>query len=458
MNLKELISKGESETLEFKKSLSEWKEIIETISAFSNTKGGIILIGVDDRRKVHGLLIGRGTIEDLTNKILTNTEPKIYPEITLVSFENKKVIAVKVEKFPYDVVLAFGIPYKRVGKSTVKMSKDEYKKRILEIHRKEIYFDGQILEDADIEDIDKEKIKNFIRKIKEKRNLDIEETDDILSILRRFKLLKGDALTNAGILLFGKNPQEYFPQASIKCIRFKGTDVTDDMLDFREIQSDLLTEVEEAEKFIFKNISLRAWIEDGKIERQEKWEYPPKAIREALVNAIVHRDYRIPSKVQVRIFDDRIEFWNPGKLPEGWTVDTLKEEHTSEPFNPIIARIFFLAGYMEEVGTGTNKIIKWCREWELPEPEFEIKYNNIVVIFRKSKLTDEYLNSLGLNAKDKEIIQMIIKTGRITSSDIQKKYGVSRDTANRWLNNLINLNLIERRGRGKAIYYVLKEK
>ena len=156
--------------------------------------------------------------------------------------------------------------------------------------------------------------------------------------------MKGDALTNAAILLFGKNPQEFFHQASIKCIRFKGTDVTGEMLDFKEIGSDLFTEVEEVEKFIFNNISLRAWIEEGKIERQERWEYPPKALREAIVNAIVHRDYRIPSKIQIRIFDDRIEFWNPGRLPEGWTVETLKEEHTSEPFNPLIARIFFLGG------------------------------------------------------------------------------------------------------------------
>jgi len=270
--------------------------------------------------------------------------------------------------------------------------------------------------------------------------------------------LKGDALTNAGILLFGKNPQEFFHQASIKCIRFKGTDVTGEMLDFKEIESDLFTEVEEVEKFIFNNISLRAWIEEGKIERRERWEYPPKALREAIVNAIVHRDYRIPSKIQIRIFDDRIEFWNPGRLPVGWTVETLKEEHTSEPFNPLIARIFFWVGYVEEVGTGTNKMIRWCKEWGLPEPEFKIKSNNIVVIFRKSKLTEEYLNNLGLTEREKEIIQFLKEKKRITSADIQKKYEVSRDTANRWLNKLLGLNLIERKGRGKAVYYILKEK
>jgi len=119
--------------------------------------------------------------------------------------------------------------------------------------------------------------------------------------------------------------------------------------------------------------------------------------------------------------------------------------------------MFFWVGYIEEVGTGTNKMIKWCREWGLPEPEFQIKPGNIVVIFRKSKLTEEYLEKLGLNEKEKEIIQLIKEKKKITSYNIQRKYGVSKDTANRWLNRLIELNLVERKGRGKAIYYTLRE-
>jgi len=456
--IEELIEKEESETLEFKKSLSEWREIVETVSAFSNTKGGIIIVGLDDNKNLAGITIGKGTIENLTNKILNNTEPKIYPEIEIVSKEKKKLLLIKVEKYPFDVVLAFGRPFKRAGKNTVRMSKDEYKRRILEIHKKEIYFDGEPLTDAKIEDVDDKKLRQFVKKAREERKLDVGEKEPIRNVLKKLKLLKGDSLTNVAILLFGRTPEKFFNQIGIKCVKFKGIDVTGEMLDFKEIENDLFTEVEEVEKFIFSSISLKAWIEEGKIKRQERWEYPPKAIREALVNAIVHRDYRSPSKIQIRIFDDRIEFWNPGRLPEGWTVETLKEEHTSEPFNPLIARMFFWIGYIEEVGTGTNKMIKWCKEWRLPEPEFQIKSGNIVVIFRKSKLTEEeYLEKLGLNEREKEIIQLIKQKKRITSYDIQRKYEVSKDTANRWLNKLIKLNLIERKGKGKAIHYTLRE-
>ncbi|MFO8108950.1 MAG: ATP-binding protein [Thermoplasmata archaeon] len=105
-----------------------------------------------------------------------------------------------------------------------------------------------------------------------------------------------------------------------------------------------------------RNIRKAAWIEPGKIERQEKWEYPLDAVREAITNAVVHRDYQSTSNVQIRIFDDRIEVWNPGTLPEGWTVDTLKEEHESKPFNPLLARMFFLIKYIEKWGRGTIDI------------------------------------------------------------------------------------------------------
>ncbi|RLF70746.1 MAG: hypothetical protein DRN55_08215 [Thermoplasmata archaeon] len=458
MNVEGVISGGESESLELKRSLSEWRGIIETVSAFSNTKGGIIVVGVDDNKNLVGVDIGKGTIEDITNKILNNTEPKIYPEIKIAEGDGKRLIIIKVEEYPFDVVLAFGRPFKRVGRNTVRISKDEYKRRILEIHKKEIYFDGQPLTEARINEIDEEKLREFVKKAREVRKLDVEEKESVRNILKKLKLLKGNALTNAAILLFGREPERIFNQIGIKCVRFKGMDVSNEMLDFKEIEGTLFTEVEEVEKFIFSNISLRAWIEDGKIRREERWEYPPKAIREALVNAIVHRDYRTPSKVQIRIFDDRVEFWNPGRLPEGWTVETLKEEHTSEPFNPLVARMFFWIGYIEEIGTGTNKMIKWCKEWGLPEPDFQVRSGSIVITFRKSKLTDEYLEKLGLNEHEKEIIQLIKEKKKITSYDVQRKYGVSRDTANRWLNRLIGLNLVERVGRGRTTYYILRER
>jgi ATP-dependent DNA helicase RecG len=457
MSLTNFFKSGESETVEFKKSTGEWKEIVETISAFANTKGGVILVGVNKDGKACGVSVGEGTIEDLTNKIITNIEPKVYPEIAVNYIKEKKIISIKVEMYPSDVVLAFGKPFKRVGKNTVRMSNDEFKKKILEIHKKELYFDGQICDEIDISEIDTEKIKIFLKKAKESRKLDIDTSLSEREILKKFKLIKDDKLTNAAVLLFTKKPQDIFIQSGVKCIRFKGTDVTADMLDFKDIEGDLFSQVEEVEKFIFNHIALKAWLEEGKLERQERWEYPPKAIREALVNAIVHRDYRLSGKVQVRIYDDRIEFWNPGRLPEGWTPNTLKEEHTSEPFNPLLFKIFFWVGLVEEVGSGTNKIINWCKEWRLPEAEIGISGTSIFVRFRKDIFTEEYLKKLGLNTRQVRAVLYTKASGKITNKEYQNLYKVSKRTATNDLDTLVQKNVFEKIGtKGKGTFYIIK--
>jgi ATP-dependent DNA helicase RecG len=223
------------------------------------------------------------------------------------------------------------------------------------------------------------------------------------------------------------------------------------------VEGDIFEQLEETEKFIFRNIGLKAWLEDRKLERQEKWEYPPKAIREALVNAIVHRDYRSSGKVQVRIYDDRIEFWNPGRLPSGWTTDTLKQEHTSEPFNPLIFKMLFWVGEVEEVGSGTNKIINWCKEWGLPEPEFGISGTSIFLRIRKDIITEEYLKEIGLNERQIKAVMYVKTKKRITNQEYQEIFKVSKRTATNDLDKLVQNNLFEKVGtKGKGTFYAIK--
>jgi ATP-dependent DNA helicase RecG len=198
---------------------------------------------------------------------------------------------------------------------------------------------------------------------------------------------------------------------------------------------------------------MAAWIEQGKIERQERWEYPPKAIREALANAICHRDYKTTSKVQVRIFDDRIEFWNPGKLPDGWTVETLKQKHESIPPNPSITKQFFWIKYIEEVGTGTNKIIEWCRDWGLPEPDFQFTGTSLIVTFWKSKLTDSYLDSMGLNERQRKAIAYMKEHKRITSKKYAELFLITYRMARNDLKSLVDKGVLIQKGTSKKLTY-----
>lgn len=456
-NLSDLIGNDESTIIEWKPSLSQINDIIETATAFANTEGGNIFIGVSKNGKLLGIQIGKDTIEKLTNELSQHTDPKIHPKITTKKIEDKEIIIIEVKESTDHLVLAFGRPYKRVGKSTVKMSKDEYENRILEKHKEKLQFDSQIYKEAKIKDIDKIAVKEFLKIAKTERGLDISSNLQIEEILMRLKLLQDNKLTNSAVLLFGKNPQNFFLQSEIKCVRFKGTDVTGTMIDMKDIGSNLINQIIEAEKFVFNHISLSSWIEENKIEREEKWEYPPKAIREALVNAVAHRDYYSSSKVQIRIFDDRIEIWNPGKLPKGWTIETLKQKHKSQPFNPIIARVFFWIKYIEEVGTGTNKIIEWCKEWGLPEPDFEYVETSLIVTLKKTNITEEYLKSLDLNERQRKTIEYLKKYRIISNKEYREINQIGKVIAVKELNQLVSKGVLRIRGKGRALKYELND-
>ena len=285
-NLFKLFGAGESTVVEWKQSLAETDKIIESAAAFANTEGGRIFIGISPDGKIPGVQIGKGTIEKLVNQIAQNIDPKVHPRVTIKKIDGKEVLVVEVKESHDHLVLAFGRPYKRVGRSTVKMSKDEYERLILEKHRESRYFDAEICKGVSLSDIDGSKVKHFLSSARKERGLDIGETNSTRDILMRLKLLKNGKPTNGSILLFGKDPAKFFEQSEVKCIRFKGIDVTGEMIDLKPINGDAVSLVKEVEKFIYDHLPMRAWIESGKMERQEKWLFPPKAIREALANAV----------------------------------------------------------------------------------------------------------------------------------------------------------------------------
>ena len=455
MGLKKIISQDESETVEFKKSLSESKEIIKTISAFANTKGGRIFIGVSNYGKVLGVEIGKDTMEHLVNQITQNTDPKVQPHITIEKIDEKQIIIIKVKESPDHLVLAFGRPYKRVGKSTIRMSKDEYERIILEKHKDKLYFDSQICKDAALADIDKEKIRWFLKKAKAERNLDIDYTASPSEALKRLNLLVDNKPTNTAILMFGKNPQRFLIQSEVRCARFKGIKAVKPFIDMKVVDGSIYEQIDQTEKFILFNIKKAAWIEPGKIERQEKWEYPPDAIREAIINAIAHRDYNSPANVHISIFDDRVEIWNPGKLPPPLTPKNLKEEHKSIPVNPSLANLLFLIKYIERWGTGTNDIMKWCREEGLPEPIFKEVTGGFAVVLRKFQIP-ENLETLELNERQKKAIEYLKIHKNITRKMYIEINNISPRQANKDLNDLLEKRLIRKQGRGRAISYILE--
>ena len=267
--------------------------------------------------------------------------------------------------------------------------------------------------------------------------------------------MRNSKILNSAVLLFGKDPQKFFIQSEVKCIALSTTEFVKPYNTYQTYAGDLFEQVDKSTAFVLENIRRPLWVEAGEIAARHPYEIPQKAIREAIVNAIVHRNYNSPSKVQVRVFPDRVEIWNPGQLPPQLKIDDLKKSHPSIPYNPLLFRQFYRVAYVEDVGGGTIDIIKRCKEAGLPEPEFEQKMGNFITIIRRSVLTDEYLEGMGLNERQITAVKHIERHGKITRAEYEKLCLVSARTANRELGELFKKKLVEKKGKGPETYYVL---
>jgi ATP-dependent DNA helicase RecG len=299
------------------------------------------------------------------------------------------------------------------------------------------HWDKQPSSDFKPTDIDISEIKSFIRRAKDERNSDIGQKTKAAAVLEKLDLMKNGKLTNASVLLFGKDPQKYFPRSLLRCALFADSKAID-FLDIKDVEGTIIQQVPEVLNFIRRHINISVKI-SGKPEREEIWEIPTDALREAVINAICHRNYEDTGNVQIRIFDNRLEIWNPGTLPESITLESLKKEHRSIPRNELIARCFYLIKYIEQWGTGTNRIISLCKEAGLKEPKFEIRNGDFVVtFFRKEIQKEKPVTELRLNETQKKIIKFIVEKGSARTNDIQKFLGLSRRAVIKNLNQIIS--------------------
>lgn len=427
---------NESKTVEFKSTLSEMDQIIETVSAFSNTKGGTLYIGVEDNGTINGVSLGKGTLESLANSIKQNTDPKIFPDITEEKKYSRTIIKVFVPEYPVKPVWAKEKVYVRVGKTNQRIPVEKIRQLIKT--NTPFYWDNQISSEFKLSDINIRDIKLFIQRVKDERNSDFGPKAKTSAVLEKLNLVKSGKLTNASILLFGKDTQKYYPRSLVKCALFANSQAID-FLDFKDIGGTIINQVPEVLLFLRKQLNISVKI-SGKPERDEIWEIPREALREAVINAICHRNYEDTGNVQVRIFNDKVEIWNPGTLPESITVESLKKEHRSIPRNELIARCFYMIKYIEQWGTGTNRIINLCKEAKLKEPKFEIRNGDFIVTFFRKKIREEKpVTALRLNDNQKKILKYLSEHGPSKTSEIVDELNIPLRSARRYLSEMLQI-------------------
>ena len=238
--------------------------------------------------------------------------------------------------------------------------------------------------EATLDDLDEEHLRSFLHTARSARELPLPANGRLGDVLEHLGLLRSEGLTNAAVLLFGKDPQRFFISSEVTCAHFHGTAVAKPMPSHQVYRGTVFNMVDRAVAFVLGRIARSVGTRAESTQAPVKCEIPIEVVREAIVNAVAHRDYTENGSVQVMLFSDRLEIWNPGRLPPPLTPAKLRGPHRSIPANPLLADGLYLTKYIERIGTGTVDMIERCREAGLPEPEFDVTDEFIVRIHRQS--------------------------------------------------------------------------
>ena len=309
--------------------------------------------------------------------------------------------------------------------------------------------------EAKLSDIAADRIDWFVAEASAERQFTFETSPTPKNVLNELGLLEKSQLLHAALMLFGKKPQRFCPAAVVKCSYYHGTEVERPILSQQVLGKTLFEQADAAADFVLSRLDRTIGDREEATAASEKLEIPKEAIREIIINAVVHRDYDSNASVQIDVFADRVEVMNPGGLPKELSVDDLFKEHLSVPVNPFLARPFYLVGYINQLGYGTQNVVKWCRQVGLPDPKFDPGENRFRVTIWRNWLTDDRMKGLDLNERQIKAVQFLKSDLHITNTEYQKLNGVSRATAKRDLDELVKLGILKLEGAGRSARYRL---
>ena len=381
--LASLVKQGEGKTLEFKRSTGELREALQTVCAFLNGSGGMVLVGVRPDGAPEGQQVSDQTLRDIAQAVDRFEPPVNLPVERLPISSGREVLVMRVDgtsdsiPFTYD-----GRPYERIGSTTRKMAQDTYEKLLLERTHSKRRWENLPADVLTLKDIDREEVFRIIGIAQSVGRLIGPVGRSLSDVLDRLGLRENGQLLQAAVVLFGKTFLPHYPQCELRMARFRGTDLAE-FLDQRQIRGPAFKLLEEAELFCQRHFPMPGKIVPGQMRRVEKPLIPPDAMREILINALIHRDYTVAGgAVSLAIFDNRVEVWSAGEFPRGITPALLKRRHLSVQRNPIIADMFYRTGLIEKWGRGTNRVTEMCRAVNIPPPIFAQIGLGTVVTFR----------------------------------------------------------------------------
>jgi len=359
------------------------KEGMQTLCAFLNGSGGVVLFGVRPDDEAEGQEVSDQTLRDVA-QAADRFEPPAHVSIHRIKLKAGRAVVVgavegrrDVRPFTYE-----GRAYERVGSTTRRMPQAKYEKSLLERAHGTRRWENEPAEGVELRDIDRDEVFRIVEAAKSAGRLIGPVGTRIADVLDRLKLRRDGRILQAAVVLFGKEFLPDYPQCELRMARFRGTDKTE-FLDQRHVRGPAFKLLEEAQLFCQRHFPLPGKIVPGKLQRVDTPLIPPDAMREILVNALIHRDYSIAGgAISLAIFDDRVEVWSAGTFPTGITPEKLSKSHQSVQRNPLIADVFYKTGLIEKWGRGTNRVIEMCVEAGIAPPKFEEITGAAVVTFK----------------------------------------------------------------------------
>lgn len=433
----------EQQNIEYKQSWHD--DYLKWVCGFANAQGGVIFIGKDDNGNVVGIDDYKKLMDDIPNKI--RNAIGIMVEVNL--HEEAAKYFIEIITHPYSVPISLrGRYYYRSGSTKQELTGASLNEFLLKKSGKT--WDDVIEPRASFDDIDEKTVNTFLKASENAGRLPENEVLPLHELFEKLRLSENGQLKRSALILFGKDPAKFYPNTFVKIGRF-GKDDAD--LKFQETEEGNLIVLLQAVLNQLNHKFLTRAIDFEGMHRIEKGEYPVAAIREMLLNALVHRNY-MGAPIQIRVYDDKISIWNEGTLPDGLTLDALKRSHSSRPRNPIIADVCFKGGYIDAWGRGTIKIIDTCKQADLPEPEMKELDGGFIIVLYKDNITPEQLTKLGFNDRQVKAVLFVKEKGRITNKEYQEVFGVARMTATRDLTELVEKGILKSSDtKGAGSYY-----
>lgn len=452
-----LIKQGESNQLELKSKASE-NAVAKIVCGFLNAEGGRLLIGVDENGIIIGVENAGNLAKQLGSFLLNAIVPEAMIVVTTVEINNKVVLLVEVVEGAKKPYIFDGVIYYRAGTQTRPANSAELLNLIHNRSQAEAHWERQSALGVESEDLEYTEIKNTLNYIKETGRVKI-QVDNEDAFLKHYGLLQNGNLTNAALVLFAKEPTRFLPQCRVRITVFS-TDKTGERYEFdRILEGNLFQNVEEIQKIFetilgnYSTFSSESWV------RKDRPKYPLLALREGVLNALIHRDYsNVSGGVSISIYPDRLEISNYGELPDELKVNDLKRNHPSLPRNPDIAHIFFLRGLIEQIGRGTLYILDYCQKAGLRTPQWVSKSGMTTLTFFND--TIEIIDVEHLNERQLKLIALLETGAQITANDYFKFINepISDRSARNDLAALVKGNWFKKQGQAKNTIYLRTEK